>query len=117
MSETITIYEKSTCTKCIETKKILEDAGVDFKTVFYYESPLGDKKIKDLLRKLKMTPRDLVRKREEAYKKYDIGTKEYSDDALIKLMAENPDLIQRPIIEKGERAVLGRPPENVREIL
>lgn len=117
MSETITIYEKSTCTKCIETRKILEDAGVDFKTVHYYDSPLSTEKIKDLLNKLHMTPDDLLRKEEEVYKKYDIGTKEYSFDELIKLMVENPDLIQRPIIEKGERAVLGRPPGNVREIL
>jgi len=64
-----------------------------------------------------MEPIDLIRRGEDSYKKYNIGKSKYTNGQLIKFLADNPDLIQRPIVEVGDRAVLGRPPENVRELL
>lgn len=66
---------------------------------------------------MNLAPRDIIRTREKVYKEMNLADSDHTDAELIKLMIENPDLIQRPIIERGSRAVLGRPMENVREIL
>ena len=113
----ITVYEKSTCTKCRQTRKILDEAKVEYELKHYFEDAISPKVLKDLLRKLKMTPDELMRKGEKVYKDLNLKTKDLSDDELIKIMCENPDLIQRPIVVKGSRAVLGRPPENIKELL
>ncbi len=73
--------------------------------------------MKELLAKLNMKPRELLRSKEEIYKKLKLGEREISDDALIDLMVEHPELIQRPIIEIGTKAILARPAERIREIL
>lgn len=70
-----------------------------------------------MIRKLGISPRDLLRKGEQVYRDLDLGKRDLSDDELIELMVENPDLIQRPIVVRGKKAVLGRPPENVRDLL
>ena len=70
-----------------------------------------------MIRKLGISPRDLLRKGEQVYRDLDLGKRELPDDELIDLMVENPDLIQRPIVVRGKKAVLGRPPENVQELL
>jgi arsenate reductase len=70
-----------------------------------------------LIRKLGISPRELLRKGEQAYRNLKLKDRELSDDELINIMVENPDLIQRPIVVRGEKAVLGRPPENVQELL
>ena len=64
-----------------------------------------------------ITPRELLRTGEQVYKDLDLGKRELSYDELIRLMAEHPDLIQRPIVERGQRAVLGRPTEKIKELL
>lgn len=79
--------------------------------------PIGEAKLRELLRKMGVGPRELLRTSEAVYKELDLGKREVSDDELIRLMVENPDLIQRPIVERGERAVLGRPTERIRELL
>ena len=117
MSETITVYEKPTCTKCREMDKFLRERGVDFSKVNYYLEPLTKKKLTELLRKMNISPRELLRKSEPIYRELGIATGEFTDAQLISLMVEHPDLMQRPIIERGERAVLGRPTENVEELL
>lgn len=70
-----------------------------------------------MIQKLGISPRDLLRKGEQAYRDLKLKDRELSDDELINIMVENPDLIQRPIVVRGAKAVLGRPPENVRELL
>jgi len=70
-----------------------------------------------LIRKLGISPRDLLRKGEQVYRDLKLKERDLSDDELINIMAENPDLIQRPIVVRGDKAVLGRPPENVQELL
>lgn len=113
MNNKITIYQKPTCSKCKATLKILEDSGLEFESVNYYETPLTEEKIRDLLIKLNLSLRDILRKDEPLAQ--DLGS--LSDDALIKIMLENPDLIQRPIVVRGDKAKLCRPPENVNELL
>jgi arsenate reductase (glutaredoxin) len=78
---------------------------------------LSKKKLTELVRKLKLKPRELLRKSEPVYKELGLANGEFSDNELIELMVEHPDLLQRPIVERGDRAVLGRPVENVKELL
>jgi len=97
--------------------KFLRERGVDFSKVNYYIEPLTKKKLTELIAKMKINPRDLLRKSEPIYRELGIATCAYSDAQLISLMVEHPDLMQRPIIERGDRAVLGRPTEDVEELL
>ena len=95
----------------------MREAGVDFEAVDYYTDPIPKTKLKDLLRKMGLSARELLRTKEEAYKKLRLGERDLTDDQLVDLMVEHPDLIQRPIVEKGSRAILARPAERLREIL
>ena len=88
-----------------------------FEKVNYYTEPLDEKKLRELLRKMKLAPRDILRTSEPIYKELGLGKGEFSDDEIISLMHKHPDLIQRPIVERGAKAVLGRPVENVRSLL
>jgi arsenate reductase len=97
--------------------RFLRESGVDFSKVNYYLEPLNQKQLTGLLRKMKMTPRELLRTGEPIYRELGLAKKELSDAELIALMVEHPDLIQRPIVERGDRAVLGRPTENVKPLL
>jgi arsenate reductase len=97
--------------------KLLRESGVPFEKVNYYTEPLSKKKLTELVRKLKLKPRDLLRKGEPVYKELGLANADFSDSELIALMVEHPDLLQRPIVERGDRAVLGRPTENVKELL
>lgn len=117
MSDTITVYEKPTCTKCREMNRLLVENGVDFDKVNYYIDPIGEQKLRDLLDKMQMTPRDVLRTSEPIYRELGLGKKDFSDNEIISLMVKHPDLIQRPIVERGDRAVLGRPTENVKTLL
>ena len=117
MSEKITVYQKPTCTKCKSTLKILRDRKADFEAVNYYETPLAAGELRELIRKLRISPRELLRKDEQVYRELNLARREVSDDELIELMVANPDLIQRPIVVRGNKAVLGRPPESVEELL
>ena len=117
MPDKITVYEKPTCTKCREMDKFLREKGVDFSKINYYIKPLTKKKLTELVQKMKIDPRDLLRKSEPIYRELGLAKKELTDAQLIALMVEHPDLMQRPIVERGERAVLGRPTENVEDLL
>ena len=117
MKDKITVYEKPTCTKCREMNRFLTDNGVDFSKVDYYIEPLSKEKLEELLAKMKLTPRDILRTSEPIYRELGLGKGEFTDDEIISVMVKNPDLIQRPIVERGKRAVLGRPTENVKALL
>ena len=97
--------------------KLLRESGVAFEKVNYYLAPLGEKKLRELIRKLGLKPRELLRTSEGVYRELGLGRKDFSDDQIIALMIKHPELIQRPIVERGARAVLGRPTENVRTLL
>jgi arsenate reductase len=117
MAAKIKVYQKPTCTKCRQTLNILKDRGADFEAVDYYETPLDPAELKKLLAKLDMKARDILRKDEPVYRELRLATRDVPEDELIKLMIEHPDLIQRPIVVRGDKAVLGRPPENVEKLL
>ena len=111
------MYQKPTCTTCRQVHAALRDAGVDFEAVDYYTDPIPKAKLKELLRKMGMSARELLRTKEEIYKTLRLGERELKDDEIVDLMVKHPDLIQRPIVEKGSRAILARPAEKLKEIL
>lgn len=113
----ITLYQKPTCTTCRQVYNVLKEKGVDFEAVNYYFDPIPKAKLKELLRKMGMKASELLRTQEPVYKELKLAEKELSEEALIDLMVKHPDLIQRPIVEKGSRAILARPAERIREIL
>jgi arsenate reductase len=114
---TITVYQKPTCTTCRQVHAALRDAGVDFEAVDYYTDPIPRAKLEDLLRKLGIAPRQLLRTKEAAYRTLGLADAAVTDAQIIDAMVANPDLIQRPIVEKGNRAILARPAERVKDIL
>ena len=97
--------------------KLLRESGIPYDKVNYYTAPLSRKKLTELIRKMNLKPRDLLRKSEPVYKELGLSEDRFSGSELIGLMIEHPDLLQRPIVERGDRAVLGRPTENVKELL
>jgi arsenate reductase (glutaredoxin) len=117
MTEKIKVYQKPTCSKCRTTIGILKDRGVEFESINYYENPLTSDELRKLIDRLGIEPRELLRKGEKVYRDLELSRRDVSDDQLLELMVENPDLIQRPIVVKGQRAVLGRLPENVEDLL
>lgn len=114
---TIKVYQKPTCSKCRSTLKILNERGVQFEPINYFETGIKPAELADLIAKLGVSPRDIVRKEEQVYRDLGLSKREVSDEELIALMCQHPDLIQRPIVVKGKKAVLGRPPENVEKLL
>jgi arsenate reductase len=114
---TITIYQKPTCTTCRQVYRALVESGVDVDAVDYYVDPIPAARLKELLRKMGMSARELLRTKEPAYTELKLGERNLSDDQLVELMVRHPDLIQRPIVEKGDRAILARPAERLKDIL
>lgn len=112
----IKIFHNPRCRKSRETLALIEDKGVDPEIVFYLENVPSQKQLKEIIKMLGIKAHDLVRKTEAIYKENYKG-KEYSESEWIKLMVKHPKLIERPIVIKGKKAVLGRPPENVLDLL
>ncbi|MCW8194326.1 arsenate reductase (glutaredoxin) [Proteobacteria bacterium 005FR1] len=113
----ITIYHNPRCSKSRQTLALLEEKGVEPQIVQYLETPPDAATLKGLLSKLGISARDLLRKGEDAYRENNLSDPNLSEDQLIALMVKHPKLIERPIVVKGDRAVLGRPPENVLELV
>ena len=90
---------------------------MDFEKVNYYLEPIGEAKLRELIVKMGIAPRELLRTGEAVYRELGLGKRELTDDEIVRLMAEHPELIQRPIVERGARAVLGRPTEKIKELL
>ncbi len=116
-TDTLLVYEKPTCTTCRKMLRLLKERGVEFERLDYFIDPIPKKKLRELLAKMQMDPRALLRTREKAYKELGLKDPGISDDEILDALVKHPELIQRPIIEKGERAVLGRPVERVLELL
>ena len=110
------IYHNPRCRKSRETLAIITDAGVEPEVVEYLKTPPSEAELKAILKKLGLSPLQVIRKGEKIFKEEYKG-KELSDDEWIAAMAANPILIERPIVVAGNKAVLGRPPENVTERL
>ena len=111
----VKIYHNPECSKCRQTLDLVRARGVEPEIVEYLENPPDEETLEQLLSKLGIEPEELVRKKEDLYEELKLEQADRRE--LIAAMAENPVLIERPIVVKGEKATLGRPPENVLNIL
>lgn len=109
------IYHNPRCSKSRQTLQLLEEQGAKFKVIEYLKDVPTPEEMKMLLMKLNIKAEDLVRKGEAVYKEKFKG-KAFNEEEWIQIMIEHPKLIERPIVVKDNKAVLGRPPENVKEL-
>ena len=108
----ITIYHKPNCSTSRKAYGFLQEQGVEFETIEYLKTPPTQKEIKALLGILGIKAEDIVRKKESLFKEK-FADKKLTEEQWIKILSENPILIERPIIVKGNKAIIGRPPEKV----
>ncbi len=113
----LTVYEKRTCTTCRSLVSLLEERGIHFDRVDYHVEPLTEGQIRELVRKTGRPARDLFRASDPVYEDHHLADREPDDDEAIALMAVHPTLMQRPVVVRGDRAVLARPIERVLELL
>ena len=116
MKETITVYEKPTWTTCRNLAQLFRENNIDYEKINYFNDPLAEEKLRDLLRKAQLSAFEVVRKNEAVYKHLNVS--DVTDEGeLIKIIVENPSLLQRPIVEVGDRAVWARPVEKSLELI
>lgn len=113
----VTIYHNPRCSKSRQTLALIEEKGVEPEVVLYLETPPNAVTLAELLKKLDISARQLLRKGEDAYKDNNLKDDSLGETQLIEAMVKFPKLIERPIVVKGDKAVLGRPPENVLELI
>lgn len=110
------IYHNPRCSKSRQTLQLIQEANKEIEIIEYLKTPPTFEELKSLVKTLGIQPEQLLRKNEAIYKEQFKG-KTYADDQWIKIMIKNPKLIERPIVVEGNKAVLGRPPENVAKLL
>lgn len=113
----IKIYHNPRCSKSRQTLALIEESGNQLQIVEYLKSPPTAEELDSILKKLNREPQELMRKGEKIYRELNLAEQEMSREEAIAVMVEHPKLIERPIVVKGRKAVLGRPPENVNELL
>jgi arsenate reductase len=113
----VTIFHNPKCSKSRQTLELLEQRGLTPAIIEYLKTPPTAKKLKEILSQLGLAPRELMRKKEAIYVENDLKNPELSDEDLIGFMIKHPILIERPIVLANGKAALGRPPEQVLEIL
>ena len=109
------IFHNPRCRKSRETLQLIEEKGIEPEIIEYLKTPPSKKELSDILDLLKIEPQQLLRKNEAIFKS-DFKGKELSNEEWIEAMINNPKLIERPIVVKGGKAIIGRPPENVKEL-
>ena len=109
----ITVYEKPTCSTCRRVVALLTERGVAFERVDYFNAPLTEARLGELLAKADLRPRDVVRIKEPGAREIPLD----DDDATLAALVADPRYLQRPLVEDGERAILARPPETVLSFL
>jgi arsenate reductase len=114
---TLTVYEKPTCTTCRKLRALLTERGVEFESIDYHLTGVTEGELRELLHKLGTGPREILRMREPLVEDLDLGEPGVSDDRLIAQMVAHPALIQRPIVVRGDCALLARPIERALELL
>ncbi len=112
----ITIYHNPRCSKSREGVCYLEEHNIEFNTVKYLDESLTEKELKDIINILKIKPIELMRTKETIWKEQ-FANKELSDEEIIRVMVENPKLIERPIVINGNKGVIARPTEKIATIL
>lgn len=113
----IKIYHNPRCSKSRQTLALIEESGNQPQVIEYLKSPPTAEELDSILKKLNREPQELMRKGEKIYRELNLAEQEMSREEAIAVMVEHPKLIERPIVIKGRKAVLGRPPENVNELL
>jgi arsenate reductase len=113
----ITIYQKPTCSTCRQAVQLIKESGKSFTAINYYEKPFTRAQLQTLLKKAGLSPKDILRTKEEIYKQLGLAKADLSDDEWLEMMVAHPDLIQRPLVEKGEKVILARPAESLKEFL
>jgi len=116
MNEKITVYEKPTCTTCRNLAELLRENGIEYQRVNYFIDELTEEKLRALLKKANLSPFEVLRKKEPLFKELNIS-EDMPSEKIIKLVIENPSLLQRPIVEVGDRAVLARPVERALDLI
>ena len=113
----VTIYHNPRCTKSRQTLALLEQRGIKPKVIEYLVTPPTEAELKYLLKLLGMAPRELLRTKEAEYKQAQLDRPDATDAEIVRAMVKYPRLIERPIVVSGDKAALGRPPENVLKII
>jgi len=113
----ITIYHNPRCSKSRQTLALLEERGIKPTVIEYLQTPPSAAELQTILTKLKLSPRQLLRTKEAEYQAAGLNDETLSDDVIIDAMIKYPILIERPIVVSGDKAAIGRPPENVLEII
>lgn len=113
----IIIYQKPTCSTCRNVIKLVEASGHPYTAVNYYEKPFSKSKLKGLLKKAGLKASDVLRTKEEIYKDLNLRQSQFTEDELLDIMIKQPDLIQRPLVQKGDTVILARPPETITTLL
>lgn len=116
MSDKITVYEKPTWTTCRNLAQLFRENDIEYEKVNYFNDVLTEEKLRELLKKANLTPLEILRTKESLVKELNID-ENTSPDEIIKLIVENPNLLQRPIVEVGDKAVLARPIERALELI
>lgn len=117
MGETVTIYHNPRCSKSRQTLELIRSAGIEPRVVEYLKTPPSPEELADLVRRMGIRPRDILRSREDVAGELGLRDPSVGDDALLDAMAANPILIERPIVVSDKGVRLGRPPEAVLDVL
>ena len=117
MNKDIIIYHNAKCSKSRKTLEIIRSKNIEPTIILYLISKLSKTEVKNLLSKLGLSIRDILRTGEDEYKKNNLKNENLSDDKLIEFLIKFPRLLERPIVVKNSKAVIGRPPENVLNLL
>ena len=112
-----TIFHNPRCSKSRNTLNLLKENGIEPDIRLYLIDPPSSVELQDIIDKLNIRPKDLLRKGESVFKELNLNQQEDRTDVIIQIMSENPILIERPIVIRGEKAIIGRPPENVLSLI
>lgn len=113
----ITIYHKPSCAGCKEALQILKDMNLDVNAIDFFSVPIPKTKLRELIQKIGLPVEELIRKKDQLYEDLKLGEKKLTEGQWLDLLAIYPDLLQRPILEKGDKAIVGRPVKKIREFL
>lgn len=109
-------YHNPRCRKSREGLQFIKDKGLDAQVIDYFKNPITEKELQEIVMKLGKKPVEIIRTQEEYYKK-NLKGRNFTDVEWIKILVENPKLIQRPIVVEKHKAVIGQPPENINQLL
>lgn len=113
----ITIYQKPSCTTCKDVFQMLKESNVDFDAADYFTDPIPKAKLKELFQKLGLPVEEMIRKKDQLYLDLRLGEKKLTEGQWLDLLAIYPDLLQRPIVEMGDKAILARPAKKIKDFL